>query len=73
MGGRRTGGVKEGGSELVSGFPETAPPQPSRETGIKFLAYVNRMLQWDLYPGASRGPRALILTPTPQPPQLAAP
>lgn len=59
MGGRRIG-VKGGGSELVSGSQETAPPQPSRETGIKFLAYVNHMLQCDLRLVASRGPRALI-------------
>lgn len=40
--------VKGGGRELVYRSPETAPPQPSRETGLKFLAYVNHMLQWDL-------------------------
>lgn len=57
LGGRRIR-VKRGGSELVSGSPEAAPPQPSRGPGIKFLAYLEHMLQWLLCPAASRGPQS---------------
>lgn len=63
--GRRRIGVKGGGSELVSGSQETDPAQPSRETGIKFLAYVDHMPQCDLRLVASRGPRALTPAHTP--------